>query len=108
MPEPVYVVATFQVKPGKQAQAEKILKGLLAPTHEEAGCVTYTAHRRLDQPGTYYFIEKWRSQSELDQHLNSRHIQDLRALSKDLFAVADVARIEPMAGGDPIKGLLFK
>ena len=60
---------------GNYAEAEKLFQTVIAPSHQEEGCVTYTLHRRIDQPGTYYFIEKWRSQVDLDKHLGSAHIK---------------------------------
>jgi quinol monooxygenase YgiN len=108
MPGSVCVLASFTAKPGKEAEAEKILKSFLAPTHEEAGCVTYALHRRKDKPGTYYFVEKWRSQADLDSHLGSNHIKPALEKFPELFDVADIGIFEPISAGDHKKGNLFQ
>ncbi len=108
MSESVNVLVTFKAKPGKEKEAEKVLTSFLAPTHREEGCVSYTVHRRKDKLGTYFFIEKWRSQADLDKHLGSAHIKPALAKFPELFDTTDLAMIEPLAAGDPIKGILFK
>ncbi len=105
---PVHVIATFKAKPGKESEAEKLLQSIIPATHQESGCVTYAFHRRADQPGTYYFIEKWRSQADLDQHLSAPHIKPALARAEELFAVADIGILEPVLAGDSAKNTLFK
>ena len=108
MSSPVFVLAMFVAKPGKEKEAEALLKSVVAPTHREPGCLTYALHQRTDQPGTFYFIEKWRHQDDLNQHLKSAHVQAAFVRKDELFTVADIGFIEPLSGGDPAKGLLFK
>jgi quinol monooxygenase YgiN len=40
-------------KPGAEAQLEEVLKSLIEPTREETGCIDYTLHRDLEEPGAY-------------------------------------------------------
>ena len=97
MSDPVCVLVTFTAKPGKEQEAERTLKSFLAPTHQEEGCLSYSVHRRKDKPGTYYFIEKWRSQADLDKHLKSSHIKSALVRFPELFDVSDLGMIEPLS-----------
>ena len=71
------VVATFQAKPGKEAELRAALMGLLAPTRKEAGCLNYDVHQATDNPAKFLFHENWTSKAHLDAHLQSPHIKAL-------------------------------
>jgi quinol monooxygenase YgiN len=71
------VVATFQARPGKEADLRAALISLLAPTREEPGCVSYDVHQSADDPAKFLFYEIWQSKEALDAHLRSPHLQKL-------------------------------
>jgi len=104
MSRSVHVLATFQAKAGKERDAEGLLQGLIGPTHEEQGCTRYVLYRRVDRPGTFYFIEEWQSTADFRKHIASPHLTAVMARKDELFAVVDVAFVSPVAGGHPAKG----
>jgi quinol monooxygenase YgiN len=71
------VVATFQARPGKEADLRAVLISLLAPTREEPGCVSYDVHQSADDPAKFLFYENWQSKEALDAHMRSPHLQKL-------------------------------
>jgi quinol monooxygenase YgiN len=73
----ITVVATFQAKPGKEAELKKVLIGLVAPTRKEAGCINYDLHALPEDPAKFLFHENWTSQAHLDTHLQSPHLKAL-------------------------------
>jgi quinol monooxygenase YgiN len=73
----VTVVATFEAKPGREAELKNALIGLLAPTRQEPGCLNYDLHQSPDEPGKFLFHENWTSRELLDAHLKSPHIAAL-------------------------------
>jgi len=73
----ITVVATFQAKPGKEAELKKVLIGLVAPTRQEAGCLSYDLHAAPEDPANFLFHENWTSKAHLDAHLLSAHIKAL-------------------------------
>jgi quinol monooxygenase YgiN len=73
----VSVVATFQARPGKEADLRAALIGLLAPTRNESGCVNYDLHQSPEDPAKFLFHENWTSKAALDAHLQSPHIKAL-------------------------------
>jgi len=73
----VTVVATFQAKPGKEAELQKALISLVAPTRQEAGCLNYDLHRQPEDPAKFLFHENWTSKAHLDAHLKNTHLQVL-------------------------------
>ena len=70
----ITVVATFEARPGKEAELKQILLALLEPTRKEAGCLNYDLHFSPDNPGKFLFHENWADKKLLDAHLKSPHI----------------------------------
>ena len=73
----ITVVATFQAKPGKEAELQQALIGLVAPTRQEAGCLNYDLHVLPEEPAKFLFHENWTTKAHLDAHLQSPHIKAL-------------------------------
>ena len=73
----VTVIATFQAKPGKEAELRQALTGLVEPTRKEPGCINYDLHVLPESPGNFLFHENWTSKAHLDTHLQSAHIKAL-------------------------------
>jgi quinol monooxygenase YgiN len=80
----VTVVATFQARPGKEAELKKALISLVAPTHKEAGCLNYDLHQSPEDPGKFLFHENWTTRAALDAHLQNDHIKALLPRMDDL------------------------
>jgi quinol monooxygenase YgiN len=75
--QPVTVIATFQARPGKEAELRTLLAGLVAPTRKEAGCLNYDLHCSAEDSAKFLFHENWVSKTHLDAHLQSPHIKAL-------------------------------
>jgi len=92
------VVATFQARPGKEAELRAALTGLVTPTRQESGCHNYDLHVASDDPAKFLFHENWTSQAHLDAHLQSPHIKSLLMRVDELcVAFPSVTTWEPMA-----------
>ena len=73
----VTVVATFQAKPGKEAELQKALISLVAPTRKEAGCLNYDLHASPEDSSKFLFHENWTTKAALDAHLQNDQIKAL-------------------------------
>lgn len=73
----ITVVATFEARPGKEAELKQALTGLVAPTRKETGCLNYDLHQLPENPARFMFHENWTSKAALDAHLKTPHIQAL-------------------------------
>jgi quinol monooxygenase YgiN len=82
----ITVVATFQARPGKEAELKKALIGLVAPTRQEAGCINYDLHHSPEDPAKFLFHENWTSRAALDAHLANTHVQALLPRVDELCA----------------------
>ena len=103
MSRTVHVFVTIQANPGKEREVERTLQGLVDPTHAEEGCESYILERRIDRPGMFYLVEKWRSVSDFRKHTTSPHLAVVMARKDELFAVLDIAMVSPLPGGNSAK-----
>ncbi len=68
------VIATMKAKAGKEPELAKLLKGFIAPTRKESGCIQYDLHVDLNDPGTFTFYERWTDEAALNAHLQTPHM----------------------------------
>ncbi len=82
------VVAVLTAKPGSEAAIGAALRDLVAPTREEEGCISYDLFESAAVPGTFFTVERWRGQADLDAHLQTSHVQAAIAAAGDHLAEA--------------------
>ncbi len=79
-------VAVITAKPGSEDAVGAALRDLVAPTREEAGCVSYDLFESAAAPGTFVTIERWNGQADLDAHMQTPHIAAALAATADHLA----------------------
>jgi quinol monooxygenase YgiN len=91
------VVAVITAKPGSEDAVRVAMKGLVAPTREEAGCLAYDLSESTSAPGTFITVEEWSDPSDLDQHMQTEHIQSaLGVLGSELAAPPAIHALTPL------------
>ncbi len=65
----------------------------------EEGCIYYDIHVREgeEKSNRLYFIEHWRSQSDLDAHMNTDHVREFRAKTAAAVASVDFGKFKRIA-----------
>ncbi|KAF1030712.1 MAG: putative monooxygenase [Pseudomonas sp.] len=91
------VIATLIAKPGQQDTLEALLRALLEPTRQEAGCEQYELNQDLQRPEAFYMIERWSSDAALAAHDQSAHIQNFRAKAADVLEHFELKRLKFLA-----------
>jgi quinol monooxygenase YgiN len=86
MSKQITTIARLKAKPGAESQLEDVLKSLIEPTRAESGCIDYTMHRDVEEPGVYYFYDNWRSQEDLDAHFEMPHMKRIIEMAPELLA----------------------
>jgi len=76
--ENVIIYATLTPKPGREAELEKLLRGMCQPSRAEAGCVMYDLYRSTNH-GTFHFFEIWMTQADIEAHREEPHFRNFRA-----------------------------
>ncbi len=106
MPE-VVVVVLSRTTPGRVEDGLAAFAGLAAETHTEEGCLAFALHRAPDDPDRIVLVERWASRAALDAHLATPHLAAFRRESAEIWAEpATIMVLDPVASGDPAKGLL--
>ena len=70
------VVATYESKPGKEADLAEHLNAMIAPTRAEEGCQEYRIFRSKDDPRVFVLVERYGSDADFDFHKASEHFQE--------------------------------
>jgi len=81
----VRVIARALAREGKAEELKALLRGMVAPTRAEAGCVFYELFES-NQLGLFYFNELWQSQAHLDAHVATSHFTEIFGEAKALLA----------------------
>lgn len=79
------VIANIRAKAEQEARVREALLGLIAPTRAEAGCINYDLHVSQDDPRQFVFDENWTSESHLESHENSEHLQAFRKIAGEIL-----------------------
>jgi quinol monooxygenase YgiN len=82
------VVAVITAKPGSEAVIKDALSGLVAPTRAEAGCLSYELYVSAADPTAFVTVETWKTQDDLDAHMQTAHIQAAIAAAGEHFGGA--------------------
>jgi len=102
----VTVVAKFNPLPGHGQRIIEAFREIAPLVHDEPGCELYAAHLERDGD-VVVMVERWSSQAELDGHANGEPLRRLNELTARLVARPyDVWFLDPVALGDPSKGLI--
>lgn len=103
----VVVVVLSRAKPGRTEEGLAAYAALAATTHGEDGCLAFALHRDPADAERIVLIERWVTREALDAHLRMPHLAEFRRASADLWAEpATILVLDPVASGDPAKGLL--
>ncbi len=72
----VRVVARFFARPDTVVGLQGLLSGLLEPTRHEPGCLRYELLQNLTDPTDFTFVEEWRTQQDVAEHLQTAHVRE--------------------------------
>ena len=77
MSEDVRVVALIEAKQGEESAVQQACEACVGPTRQEAGCEMYVLHRDGQNPSLFAFVEHWKSEQALKQHMQTPHFKVL-------------------------------
>jgi quinol monooxygenase YgiN len=88
--EQVTVVARVKAREGMEDRLREETEALIEPTRSEEGCLNYDLHQGTDDPSVLLFYENWRSQEDLDEHLEQPYLKEWMEKIGDLAEGGDV------------------
>lgn len=99
--DPVTIIGTVTARPETREELLALLAAQVAPTRAEAGCLNYDFHADAADPCVFVFYENWRSQGDLDAHMEMPHLAPLFTQIDRLLArpveIRHLVRLSPLA-----------
>ncbi|HEV7250371.1 MAG TPA: putative quinol monooxygenase [Shinella sp.] len=97
----VTVIGTVTARPQTREDLRRLLADQVAPARAEPGCINYDFHVDAADPCVFVFYENWKSQADLDAHMQMPHLKPLlsqidRLLAKPI-AIRRLTMISPLA-----------
>jgi quinol monooxygenase YgiN len=71
------ITAKATAKKGQEAELERALREVVAPTRAQHGCVEFVLIRSKDDPATIIGLERWASAADHEMHLQGEHVKTL-------------------------------
>jgi len=82
----IVVLATARAKPGKEADLERALREVAAPTKAQHGCQGFELFRSAQDPASITALERWASKEDHEKHLQGEHLKTLMAKFDGILA----------------------
>lgn len=82
----IVVVARAKAQPGREDEMERYLVANAKDSRKEAGGISYSVLR--GDRGLFMTVERWKSRGDLDQHMQTPHVQSLLGALAPLVAEA--------------------
>jgi quinol monooxygenase YgiN len=80
------IVARITAKPDTVSQVREVLLGLVQPTRDERGCLSYTLLQNESDPADFTFVETWLDRKAFESHLETAHFKAAAAKLAPLAA----------------------
>ncbi len=84
------VVAHIRARKDTQEEMLALLSGFVEPTRREPGCMRYQLYRNKSDPQDFTFIEEWKSEDALEEHLQMPYLRSGLAALGGLVETAPV------------------
>ena len=85
------VVAHFRILPDACKDVLPHLQGLVHPTREEDGCITYVPLLDINDSTHVVFVEEWRDRRAFEQHSLSAELRRVLSIVEPLLSEPIVA-----------------
>ncbi len=70
------ITVAFTAKPEKQNEIIELCVGMIQPSRNEPGCISYIFYQNVAEKNKFFFFEEWKDQSAIDFHVTTKHYKD--------------------------------
>lgn len=98
--KPFSLLVTAKVKDGSADKFQAAAAAVAAATRKEKGNTQYDFFRSVEEPNTFYLVEKWNDLPALESHFKAEHLLTfLKALGEMLDGPPKILVVTPLAAG---------
>ncbi|MBE0428061.1 MAG: antibiotic biosynthesis monooxygenase [Nitrospirae bacterium] len=104
----ILVTLRMIVQPERRSDLLETMRGMLEPTRVERGCLSYRFYEDVEDRNTFFLLEEWNTQKDLESHIRTDNQRRLLALM-DLLSEPPELRFNTVshtAGMDLIENVL--
>jgi len=78
----VMIISTLRmnVQPERRIDLLKTMRGMLEPARVERGCLSYRLYEDVEDRNTFFLLEEWKTQNDLERHIRTDNHRRLMAL----------------------------
>jgi quinol monooxygenase YgiN len=69
----VFIFARFHARPGHESAVEEVLRDVVKPSREEAGCLGIHVFRSTRDTRLFYIHSRWIDEAAFDHHASLPH-----------------------------------
>lgn len=84
--ETVRVVARITARPDTIEELSSVLLHLVEESRKENGCISYQLLQNKTHPEDFTVVEEWESDSAIDHHFTTPHMQNALSRAASLLA----------------------
>lgn len=93
----LFIFGRFHARPGDESAVEEALRGVVAPSREEAGCVSIQAFRSTRDPRLFYIHSRWVDEAAFEHHATLPHtVRFIERVQALIDHPLDVTRARPV------------
>lgn len=92
----INVVAKFEIKKDCIDEFLKVALELVKESRKESTCISYTLNQDVLDSNIFTFVECWKDQKAIDEHMNSNHFKKAFFIIDDLkidFTIKNLVEI---------------
>ena len=76
----IIVTMRMTVRPDKRHDFMESIRGMLAPTRVERGCISYCLYEDIENKNTFTLVEEWKTRNDLEKHVLTKNYRRLLEL----------------------------
>lgn len=97
----IVVIAEATTKPESADEVAGLLATTARTSRGDAGCLSYSFLRDVEDGTRFSSIETWESRADLDAHMAQPHTQELLGALPDLVAAPPVITVHEVSASTP-------
>jgi len=94
----LFIFARFHAREGSEQGVADAIRDVAGPTRAEPGCLSYAAHRSIQDPRLFFIHTRWRDEAAFEHHASLAHtVAFIARVQRLIDHDLDISRTRPIA-----------